>query len=65
VVPQPIDENTPCVVVNALAVHPDYKFTLHVSPSDNYLFKRKGFGLCWYWPRNAELVASALNMPQD
>ena len=31
----------------------------------NYLFRRKVFGLCAYWPRNAELLATALIMAQD
>jgi hypothetical protein len=28
----------------------------------NYLFRRKEFGLSAYWPRNAELLATALIM---
>jgi hypothetical protein len=28
----------------------------------NYLFRRKEFGLSAYWPRNAELLATALLM---
>ena len=31
----------------------------------NYLIKRKEFGLCRYWPRNAELLALILTMAQD
>jgi hypothetical protein len=27
-----------------------------------YLFNRKEFGLCRYWPTNAELLATALSM---
>jgi hypothetical protein len=30
----------------------------------NYLFDRKEFGLCRYWPTNAELLALTLNMAQ-
>jgi hypothetical protein len=30
--------------------------------SPNYLFRRKEFGLSAYWPRNAELLATALLM---
>ena len=33
--------------------------------SPNYLFRRKEFGLSAYWPRNAELLATALIMAQD
>jgi hypothetical protein len=29
----------------------------------NDLFRRKEFGLCAYWPTNAELAAAALNLP--
>jgi hypothetical protein len=36
-----------------------------VRETPNYLFRRKVFGLCAYWPRNAELLATALIMAQD
>ena len=31
----------------------------------NYLFRRKVFGVCAYWPRNTELLATALIMAQN